>query len=246
MRVMPWIILLVALLVAPVASWGSDAMRPEIPTLTVTGTGTMTAPPDAAFVTVGVETVGKSLTEAQRQNSAVMQKVMERLLQLKIEKERIQTASFTVAPQYKPPPKHPVDAPPAPPEIIGYTVGNMVTVEVRELEKVAMVIDETLAAGANHFHGLQWTLRNEQQARLNALKIAAAKAREKAVGLSEAINVRLVRLMNVTEGVHFVRPTAQFGRAMMATNGGGGDTPISPGEMRVEATVTLSYEIGKE
>jgi len=240
------ILLALALLIVPVEALAGDSAKPEIPLLTVSGTGTVTAPPDTVYVTVGMETAGKSLSDAQQRNAAVMQKVIDRLQQLKIEKERIQTSSFTVAPQYKPPVKHPVDAPPAPPEIIGYTVSNMVTVEVREPEKVAAVIEEASAAGANHFHGLQWGLRNEQQPRLNALKLAAAKAREKAAALSESLNLKLIRVMNVTEGVQFLRPAPHVGRAMMATNGGGGDSPVSSGEMKVEATVTLSYEIGRE
>ena len=86
---------------------------------------------------------------------------------MQIENERIQTASFTVSPQYKPPPKR-SDVPPGPPEIIGYVVGNMMTIEVRNLEKVGPVIEESLAAGANQFQGLQWALRDEQQAKVTA------------------------------------------------------------------------------
>jgi uncharacterized protein YggE len=118
-----------------------------------------------------------------------------------------------------------------------------VTVEVREIEKVGAVIEEGLSAGANHFHGLRWALRDEQQARLNALKTAAHKAREKAAALSEALNVKLGRLVNVTEGSQVVHPTPRVGRAMGAMEVAGGEVPISSGEMKVEATVTLVYEI---
>jgi uncharacterized protein YggE len=240
------IALMFASLTAPHAAWSADSTKPEIPILTVVATGSVTSPPDTAFVTLGIDTAGKSLTETRRQNSAVMQKVMERLNELKIEKQRIQTSAFTVSPHYKPPPKHPSDAPAPPPEIIGYTVSNTVTVEVRDLDKVAAVIEEALSAGANHFHGLQWTFRNEQQSRLNALKSAAAKAREKAAALSEALNVTRGRLMNVTEASQVVRPFSPVGRAMAAMEVGGGEVPISAGEMKVEATVTLIYEIKQD
>jgi uncharacterized protein YggE len=237
------IVLMIAFLVAPVATLAADGVKPEPPALTVAANGTVAVAPDTAFVSLGMETAGKSLTESQSQNSAVMQKVMERLRGLKIEKERIQTSSFTVSPHYKPPAKRPTDAPPVLPEIIGYTVSNTLTVEVRELDKVASVIEEAMAAGANHFHGLHWGLRDEQPARLNALKHAAAKAREKAGTLGEALNVKLVRLMNVTEGSHVVRPAPHMARAAMAMEASGSEVPISSGEIKVEATVTLVYEI---
>jgi uncharacterized protein YggE len=245
-RRMAWIALLMVLLTVPIAAQAHDETKSEVPTLTVSATGTLSVVPDTAFVTFGMGTVGKSLAEAQRQNNAVMQKVTERLRDLQIEKERIQTSSFTVSPQYKPPPKRPTDAPPAPPEIIGYMVSNTVTVEVRNLEKVASVIEESLTAGANHFQGLHWTLRDEQQAKLSALKNAAAKAREKATALSEALHVKLGRLISVTENGHMVRPMPRASRSTMAMDAGGGEPPIFSGEMKVEATVTLAYEIGRD
>jgi uncharacterized protein YggE len=63
-----------------------------------------------------------------------------------------------------------------PPKIIGYLMSNSVTVEVWTLEKVTVVIEESLAAGANHFSGPHWALRDEQHAKLVALRQAAAKA----------------------------------------------------------------------
>lgn len=238
--------LLMVLLACPVAAQAYDEAKPEIPTLTVTGTGQLALEPDTAFVTFGMETAGKSLVEAQRLNNQVMSKVMARLRELQIEKERIQTSFFMVSPQYKPPPKRPADAPPASPEIIGYLVSNRVTVEVRQTEKVGAVIEEALAAGANHFQGLHWALRDEQQAKLSALTQAAAGAREKAAALSRALQVKLVRLTSVNEAGHVVRPASHVSRSMMAMDAGGSEPPIFSGEMKVEATVTLTYEIGHE
>lgn len=117
----------------------------------------------------------------------------------------------------------------------------MVTVEIRALDKVGTVIEEVLNAGTNSFHGLRWGLRDEQLVRLSALKQAAVKAREKAAVLSEALHVKLGRVLSVSEGGHVVRPTAPMAR--MAMDAGAGDVPISPGEIKVEATVTLIYEI---
>ena len=220
-----------------------DEFRPEPPTITVSATGSLTFAPDQVFIMFGMDTAARSLADAQRQNNAVMTKVMERLRDQNIEKERIQTSSFTVSPQYKPPPKRSSDMPPAPPEIIGYLMSNTVTVEVRNLEKIGRVIEDVLDAGANHFQGLHWALRDEQPARLNALKSAAARAREKAAVLGEALHVKLVRVLSVNEGGHIVRPASHMVRSMAARGAEGGEPPISPGEMRVEATVTLVYEI---
>lgn len=233
--------LLVLLLGGPAVTQAHDETKPETPTLTVSETGTVPHAPDTAFVTFGMESSGKSLAEAQKRNSTVMSKVMDRLRDLQIDKERIQTSSFSVSPQYRPPPNRPADAPPASPEIIGYIVSNMVTVEIRVLDRVGTVIEEVLKAGANSFQGLHWGLRDEQSVHLSALKQAAAKAREKAVVLSESLHVRLVRVLSANEGGHMVRPAVPMAR--MAMEASSGEVPVSPGELKVEATVTLVYEI---
>lgn len=237
--------LLMLLLALPSTGQAHDETKSEVPTLTVTGAGHLAIAPDTAFVTFGMETAGRSLTEAQRRNNVVMKKVTERLLELHISKERIQTSSFTVSPHYKPPPKQSSGAPPVSPEIIGYTVSNRVTVEVSDPQQVAAVIEESLAAGANRFQGLQWALRDEQQAKLDALKQAAAKAREKAAALSEALKMKLLRLVSADEGGQVVRPSLRTARSMMAMDAGG-EPPIFSGEMKVEAVVTLVYELAPE
>jgi len=233
-----WVLILLGF---PVVTLAHDETTLATSTLTVSEAGIVPHAPDTAFVMFGLETAGKSLADAQKRNSTVMSKVMDRLRDLQVDKERIQTSSFTVSPQYRPPSTRPADTAPTSPEIIGYVVSNMVTVEIRALDKVGTVIEEVLKAGANSFQGLHWGLREEQSVRLSALKQAAAKAREKASVLSEALQVKLVRVVSVNEGGHMIRPAAPMAR--MAMEASAGDTPISSGELKIEATVTLVYEI---
>jgi uncharacterized protein YggE len=197
-------------------------------------------------ISFGVETSGKSLTDVQRQNGTAMQRVIDRLRGLKIDKDRIQTASFTVTPQYRQVSKRNGDSPVMTSEIIGYSMSNQLSVEVHELDKVAAIIDESLASGANRFHGLQWGLRDEQPRRVGALQAATGKAREKAAALSQALKVKLVRVLNVSEGGHMVYPMPYMARATASIEPAVADVPVSSGELKVEATVTLTYEIAQE
>ncbi|HEU4504915.1 MAG TPA: SIMPL domain-containing protein, partial [Nitrospira sp.] len=90
------VILLMAEMILPRAVQAHDEV-PEKPAVTVTGHGQMSLAPDTAFVTVGIETTGKTVADAQRQNRLIMNKVVERLRALQIDNERIQTASFIVS-----------------------------------------------------------------------------------------------------------------------------------------------------
>ena len=237
------VLLLMTWLVVPWAALAHDDV-PERPAITVTGHAQISLAPDTAFVTLGMETTGKTVGEAHRQNKLVMNKVVERLRALQMRMNAFRPPHFRF--------RHNTGrrsnaskARAGPPEIIGYIISNTITVEVRNLDKVGPAIEESLAAGANQFHGLHWALRDEQQAKLGALKQAAAKAREKASALSEALKVRLIRLLNATEESQVVHPVPKVTRSMMAMEGGG-EVPVFSGEIKVEATVTLVYEIGQE
>jgi uncharacterized protein len=161
------------------------------------------------------------------QNNRVMQKITERLLELRIDKNRIQTSSFLISPQYKPQPRRSSDGPQGTPEIIGYRINNSLTVEVRNPQHVATIIEAALAAGANHFQGVHWALRDEQHAKELALKQAATKAREKAALLSQALQVELLRVVSANEHTQCVRPMAQVSlRSMSASEEGPSEKPL--------------------
>ena len=92
---------------------------------------------------------------------------------------------------------------------------------------------------------MHWGLLDEQQAKLSALKQAAVKAREKATALSESLKVKLIQLMSATEDSHLVRPLPKLARSMMM-EGGSEETPVSAGEIKIDAIVTLNYEVGQD
>ncbi|MCP9470934.1 MAG: SIMPL domain-containing protein [Nitrospira sp.] len=240
MTVALWMLLLV---VWPAMAQARDGTGPETSTITVSATGRVTRAPDHVIATFGMETAGRSLADAQRRNHAVMAKVIERLRSLAIEPEHIQTSSFTITPQYRPSPPRSNDAVSPPPGIIGYVVGNTVTVDVRKPEQMGAVIEGVLAAGANQFHGVRWGLVDERPAQVEALKEAAASAREKARTLGDTLGVKLVRIISVNEEGRLVQPTPRLTRTMAAMEMDGGAAPVSPGEIQVEASVTLVYEI---
>ena len=73
-----------------------------------------------------------------------------------------------------------------------------------------------------------------------------ANAREKATALSEALKLKLIRVLTVSEDSHVARPVPKMARSMMALEAGGPETPVFSGEIKVDATVTLVFEIGPE
>ncbi|MDA1304215.1 MAG: SIMPL domain-containing protein [Nitrospirae bacterium] len=240
-------IVLIGMLSSSVAWADEEHVDPS--TLTVSARGSIQLSPDTAIVNFSVETAGETFEQVVGDNRDRMQRVMNALLGLGIPEERIQTTSFDVTPKYALPPRRRPDQPiiHEPPKILGYTAKNGLKVEVRDLEKVGAVADRALKAGANHFNGIQWIVRDQHPVYLQALAQAARKAKEKARILAQALDVQLVELLTVQEGgSHVPAPRRSFAKAnmLMADGAAESSVPMSPGELEVEAQVSLLYEIG--
>lgn len=217
-------------------------------TLSVSAQGKIQLAPDTAIVNLAVETAGETFELVSGENQTKMHRVMGQLVQMGIPKERIQTTSFDVSPRYAPIPRRRPNEyeEPVTPKIIGYTAQNTITVEIHDLEMVGRVVDKALKAGANRFSGVQWILRDRHPVHLRALDMAAKNAKEKALTLAKALGIELVRLQVVQEGGIQVRPPIRsYAKSqMMMAEASDSSVPMSPGEMEVEAQVTLVYEMG--
>ena len=229
-------------------AWAHDKhVDPSI--LNVSARGTIQLAPDTAIVNFSVETAGESFEQVVSDNRDRMERVMAALIALGIPEARVQTTSFDVTPQYAPLPRRRNDEPIKyePPKILGYTARNGLKVEVRDLAKVGTVADRALKAGANHFNGIQWIVRDQHPVYLKALAQAAKKAKEKAQTLAQSLDVQLVELLTVQEGgVAVPELRRSFAKASMPMSDGAAESSVSmsPGEIKIEAQVTLLYKIG--
>jgi uncharacterized protein len=235
------------LLLLPMQGWSGEDPQ-DRSTLTVSAEGKVDVPPDKAVLSFAVETVGEKLSDVQQENQERLEKVLEECRALQIPSRLIQTTSLNVIPEYPPPPRRPSDGSfeNSIPRIIGYRVVHHVNVEVRNLDVVGKVVDRVLQVGANRFSGISWGLQNEQPTKLEVLKQASAKAQAKAETLAQALNLKLVRMINVFEGGISLAPPPEgrYRAASMAmAMDGGGEASVSAGEISIRSTVTLVYEI---
>lgn len=237
--------LLAALLLAAAstaAAQETSVDAPTIPVLTVSAQGDARVTPDEATVRLGVFTQAPTAREAQDQVSRTAAAILEAVRRLGIPAERIQTSDLSLGPVYGQgrPGNEPEE-----PRIVGYQASNVVSIQVEQLDKVGPVIDAGLGAGANRLDGVMFGLRNDRQARAEALTQAVEAARAKAEALARALRVRLVRILEVAEGGAAVSPPP-FLKGRMAAMESMADTPVSPGQVGVNATVTIRWEIAPE
>ncbi len=204
-------------------------------TLTVSGEATVSAPPDMATIRVGVETGGETAAEALSANNAEAARMIETLKAAGIAHKDIQTGTLRVEPRYADMQR---TKPGEAPAVVGYRVVNEVAVTVRDLDSIGGMLDRVVGAGANRIDAIRFGLSDDAALGDEARQKAVAEARRRAEVLAEAAGVRLARVLSITDGGGGPRPVP--GMMMRAE---AMDVPVERGEVGVQASVTVVWEI---
>jgi uncharacterized protein YggE len=84
-------------------------------------------------------------------------------------------------------------------------------------------------------------LKNDAEARDDALRAAAKQARAKADAIADAMNMKIDGVLEINEGpVHVVPKYYEMARGAVAMDAA---TPIQPGQVQVNAMLTVIYRI---
>src|SRR5258705_12747502 len=122
------------------------------PAISVNGEATVSVAPDQAQIDAGVTSEAKTAREASDANNAAMGKVLLALKGAGIEEKDYQTSRLSLQPESAP------NRSSGPATIVGYRASNRVTIRLRDVSKVASVIDTVVGAGANDIRGINFTL----------------------------------------------------------------------------------------
>lgn len=200
--------------------------------IVVSGNATVRVAADMATLQVGVETVTTDVTRGQSDNAAAISAILTALKDAGVADEDLTTSNFNVYSGYDYSGENPVR---------NYTVTNMLTVTVRDLDKVGSLIDAAVAAGANQIYGLSFLSSKENEAFQKALTRAVEDAKAKAETLAQAAGVTLGALEEISSastGYDYGVNNVYDAKEMNA----GGSTIVA-GDVQVYATVTLTYDL---
>jgi uncharacterized protein YggE len=221
---------------ACVAQATALAQQPPVSSIRVTGSARVTAKPDRVQIDIGITTRAPQSQEAATQNARQSDAVLAAVRKAAGPGAVLKTISYSLNPNYK---WHPNGGEPT---IDGYTALNVVQVTLDELAKIGTVIDAATQAGANNVQGIQFTLRDQDAVRAEALREAATRARAEAEVLANALGLKVLRVLSVEENSPRVMPIRVNGapRAMAAAAPA---TPVEAGTLDITADVTLSVEV---
>jgi len=217
----------------------SQALLPVLPVLTVSGDGEARTAPDEATIRLGVLAQAPTARAAQEQVNRTANAILEAVRKLGVAADQIQTQDLNLNPVYA---QNQQGQEGTEPRIVGYQANNVVAVRLEKLELAGPVIDAGLGAGANRLDGVLFGLRNDREARGKALAAAVSSAKSKARALAHALDVRLVRIVEIAEGGIQIAPQPLY-KGRMAMEMAASDTPVSSGQVGVNASVTVRWEI---
>jgi uncharacterized protein len=224
------VLLLLALGLVAAAPARAQTSASDQRTITVIGSGSVTAANDTALLSLGVSTTRSTASKALAATSARTRRVLAALAAQGIAAEDIQTQAAGLRRSVQRATKHRKRK-------VVYIASNSVSVTVRSVSKTGAVISAAVKAGATHVGEIEFFPSNERDLYRQSLVLAYDDAREKAALLAERAGVTLGRPLSIFEGSDNFEPLAS------EAPGGATPAPIEPGTSDIGAFVTVVFAI---
>jgi hypothetical protein len=235
----PWLPILVALILGGAFVVGKtiETRGYEPVTISVSSEGKVSAVPNIANLTFGVQTgplptAKDAMGKLEKNMTAVLAAVKGQ----GIEEKDIATQSLWLNPVY--------DWTAGKQVLRGYQASHNLSVKVHDLDKVSDVLTAATNAGANEIGGVSFAIDDPEALRAQAREKAITQAQEKARVLAQDLGMRLGDLKGFSEGGGLVIPVPYM---MERAIGLGGEqppsVPVPAGEQEITVEVTLMYEL---
>lgn len=221
---------------APVASAGTAEMERIIQ---VYGEAELSAAPDRAQIVLGVETRSETAQEAVAENARLMSDVMDALKKMGLAEEQLETGSYQLHTQreYKQPSRPGTDE-----YTLIYRASNRLNIKLENIKETGAVIDTAVRAGANQVQSINFELRDAESLKLQALQAATVQAGGKAKAIAGSAGISIKGIKSISEDMASYTPyRAPFMEDAMLRATGETETPVVPGDVKVQARITVEY-----
>lgn len=218
-----------------------DAIAQDVPKLTLSSSASIKKPADELQLKIGIITLAVTAEEALEENSIKMRDVIDNLEAAGLNKDDYETNQFSIKPTYMP---YPVNPPPNWRQTInGYEVTNSILIHTDKLDMAGKVIDLSNKAGANSITDVRFGLRHARDYWSEALSAAGSNAIKDAKAIAVATGVHLVRVLSISLNNTQVRSPQINLDSFAKAEAIGIAPPIEPGDVSIEANITMVYEI---
>ena len=212
----------------------------------VNGEGKIVAIPDVAQFTFNVITEGEEdIASLQQKNARNTNNAIALLKDSGVEDRDIKTTSYSLQPMYQyfscPVGKNSSAKPCPPPEIVGYSINQTVSVKIRDFEKAGEILSGVVQSGVNSVSELSFAINDKTEIENQARQEAIANAISKAESIAQAGNFNLGKILSINEDN---MPVMSWDKARTMMSGASEDAPqIEPGSQDIKVNVSITYEI---
>ena len=197
-----------------------------------TGTATISVTPDQAQINISAITQAPSAQDAVSQNATIAANIIGQVTQAVGSSGAVKTVAYAVSPNYT----YPQNAPAV---LSGFTVTNTIQVTLTDLTITGKIIDTATQAGASRIDSLQFTLKDDTDARSQALRAATVKAKAKADAMAASVGLKTGNFFAIQEAGAVVQPMR------LGATAGTAATPVQAGTLDVTGNVTISVELSQ-
>lgn len=203
--------------------------------ITVSGGGQVNLAADMAYVTLGISISDSDVSTVMQQANTSIDSICAALVESGLPKDCISTDYLYISPQYD----YSGDNSN---EIIGYNVNSGLKLTIDDVDAVGSYIDVAFAAGANSFDSITFAVKDNSEARDEALRLAVADAEKKANVLAEAAGMKLGDIVSIEENnSDSYYNTEGFAAKDIADAGAG--TSVYPSKVNVAVQVQVCYAL---
>lgn len=206
--------------------------------ITVSSRETVSVVPDKAKLIYAVTTQNADAARCQSENSERVNQLAETLKSLGVEEKSIQTSGFDLSPRYDWDRNG---------EIVGYEAVTQVTVSDVDLEQAGEVITKSVESGVNQIQSVSFLSSQYDEKYQEALALAVEGAQDKAQALADASGCTLGQAVRITEHTadeSYRYTTMNASRGAMKEESAAMDmAAVMPGEIQVEASISVEYAI---
>jgi hypothetical protein len=200
------------------------------PTVDVTGNGTVRVVPDQVTISVRIENSGDDVKLLKTQNDQIVNDVLQTIKGMGIDNKNVQTEYVKLSKNYQHNTK-----------TYNYAANQKVSIYLKDLEKYESLMDALMASGINRIDGISFSSSNEialrSQARKKAMENAVMKAKEYVGVLNQTIG----KAVSISEFQNSVVPQPMYRSMAMADEGAPSKQTLAPGEIEIQAKVTVSF-----
>lgn len=215
----------------------------DVNSISVNSSEKVTAVPDIAQVEYSVRTEAGDAAACQQKNTESVSQVIELLKSLNVNEASIQTSDYYMSPVY--------NYSGNTPRVTGYEAVTTLTVSDLPIDGLDEILSQSVSNGINTVRSITYQASKYDESYQQALTAAVESAHRKAQALADAAGCQVGPVINIRETSGYSearysdyaltnRYAAAKQEMSMAMEDSAG---IMPGEIQVEASIVVEYQI---